>query len=268
MKKSHRIITIIFVFVLMITNIIFAVIFKGNDGANIFTAISGWISGIATIVLGLIAFWQNKQYKNQNDVYQEKIDKQNNDILLVYKKQNVISKINAEQIRLSDDLSKLCSADLYINLIMNRVFANDDDVDNQGKYTTTIFVLMQSWESFLSNIFTYNYFPIASERLINQVQAFKIFISTELAGCKFHDPSEEFDMFRQDAKQLTNKVMNMLDEMSKVKMEAVAEFQFLTSSFENSQTLSELTSWENKIAKRTQNIREKYIFGEKKNEKE
>lgn len=75
MKKSHKILIIVFVFALMITNVIFAIIFMGSDGANIFTAISGWISGIATIVLGLIAFWQNKQYKKQNDAYQEKIDK-------------------------------------------------------------------------------------------------------------------------------------------------------------------------------------------------
>ena len=268
MKKTHKILIVIFVIALMITNIVFAIIFMGSDGANIFTAISGWISGIATIILGLIAFWQNKQYKKQNDVYQEKIDKQNNDILLMYKKQNIISKINAEQIRLSEELSKLCSPDLYVNLVINRVFANEDDVGNQGKYTTTILVLMQSWDSFLNNIFTYNYFPIASERLIEQVQIFKIFISTELAGCKFHDPSDDVDVFKQEAKQLTNKVMNLLGDMLKVKMEVIAELQFLTSSFENSQTLSELADWENKIANRTQAIRDKYIFGEKKNEKE
>lgn len=264
MKISYRIIIGIFVFVLLLTNIIFAIIFMGSDGANIFTAVSGWISGIATIILGLIAFWQNKQYKNQNDIYQERIDKQNNDILLMYKKQNVISKINAEQIRLSEELSKLCSPDLYVNLVINRVFANNDDIDNQGKYTTTILVLMQSWDAFLNNIFTYNYFPIASERLIEQVQTFKTFISTELAGCKLHDLSDNFELFREEAKQLTTKVMDLLREMLKVKMEVVAELQFLTSSFENSQTLSELTKWENRISKRTQDVRKKYIFGEKK----
>ena len=262
MKKSHKILIITFVFALMITNVIFAIIFMGSDGANIFTAISGWISGIATIVLGLIAFWQNQQYKKQNDAYQEKIDKQNNDILLMYRKQNVISKINAEQIRFSEELSKLCSPDLYVNLVINRVFANDDDIDNQGKYTTTILVLMQSWDSFLDNIFTYNYFPISSEHLIEKVQIFKIFISKELAGCKFHDPADDGDLFKKEAKQLTAKVMQLLGDMLKVKLEVIAELQFLTSNFENAETLSELTEWENKIAKRTQDFRKKYILGQ------
>lgn len=121
---------------------------------------------------------------------------------------------------------------------------------------------MQSWDSFLNNIFTYNYFPIASERLIEQVQIFKNFISTELAGCKFHDPSDDAEKFEQEAKQLTSKVMQLLGDMLKVKMEIIAELQFLISSFDNSQTLSELTDWENKISQRTQDFRKKYIFGE------
>ncbi len=36
--------------------------FIGTAGSNIFTAVSGWVSGIATIVLGVITFLQNKNY--------------------------------------------------------------------------------------------------------------------------------------------------------------------------------------------------------------
>lgn len=38
-----------------------------NDFPNVFTAISGWISAIATIILGCIAVWQNKRYKELSD---------------------------------------------------------------------------------------------------------------------------------------------------------------------------------------------------------
>ena len=56
----------------MIVNLVLSIIFRGDSGANIFTTISGWVSGVATIVLGLIALWVNARYKNENDIYLEK----------------------------------------------------------------------------------------------------------------------------------------------------------------------------------------------------
>lgn len=57
---------IIVAIILMIINVITS--FVWNDQfTNIFTTISGWVSGIATIVLGLIALHQNKAHKIEND---------------------------------------------------------------------------------------------------------------------------------------------------------------------------------------------------------
>lgn len=58
----------------MIANLVLAFIFHGESGANVFTTISGWISGIATIVLGVIALYVNAQYKKENDDYLSKQD--------------------------------------------------------------------------------------------------------------------------------------------------------------------------------------------------
>lgn len=58
--------------VLMLFNFVLAVVFPGDNGANIFTTVSGWISGIATIVLGIIALFVNAGYKKENDIYLEK----------------------------------------------------------------------------------------------------------------------------------------------------------------------------------------------------
>lgn len=69
MKKGRIIFLILGIFVaiaLCIANIIFACIYK-DCGTNIFTAISGWISGIATLLIGVIAFRQSKDYKEEND---------------------------------------------------------------------------------------------------------------------------------------------------------------------------------------------------------
>lgn len=72
MENKKRNITIIAgIIFLMLVNIGLAIVFCGDSGANIFTTISGWISGIATVVLGLIALWVNAQYKKENDIYLE-----------------------------------------------------------------------------------------------------------------------------------------------------------------------------------------------------
>lgn len=56
MKRKTKIYFIIAATILlMIVNIVLSIIFRGDSGANIFTTISGWVSGVATIVLGLIA---------------------------------------------------------------------------------------------------------------------------------------------------------------------------------------------------------------------
>ena len=65
MKK--QIIIVVLLSVAVIVNIVLAIIFHGDSGANIFTAVSGWISGIATIVLGVIALVVNEKYKKDND---------------------------------------------------------------------------------------------------------------------------------------------------------------------------------------------------------
>lgn len=70
--KKGCIITAVLLGVAMLINIGFAIVFPGGNGGNIFTTISGWISGLATIVLGIIALVVNARYKMDNDEYAEK----------------------------------------------------------------------------------------------------------------------------------------------------------------------------------------------------
>lgn len=59
---------IILAILLCVGNILLAH-FKKDVGSNIFTAVSGWVSGVATIILGVIAVVQNRKYKVENDRY-------------------------------------------------------------------------------------------------------------------------------------------------------------------------------------------------------
>ena len=66
LKKHWAVILICISIVACILNVVFAGVFY-DAAPNVFTSISGWVSGIATIVLGCIAFWQNRQYKKDSD---------------------------------------------------------------------------------------------------------------------------------------------------------------------------------------------------------
>lgn len=67
-KKLWFWLTIIAI-LLCVGNILLAHFYR-DTAANIFTAISGWVSGIATIALGVIAVIQNKKYKKENENFE------------------------------------------------------------------------------------------------------------------------------------------------------------------------------------------------------
>lgn len=52
-------------------NIRLAFLFDGKLG-NVFTAISGWVSFLATILVGYIAYKQNKEYKLENNRFEKR----------------------------------------------------------------------------------------------------------------------------------------------------------------------------------------------------
>ncbi|MDE6442032.1 MAG: hypothetical protein K2L12_04695 [Clostridia bacterium] len=62
--------------VAFIVNIVLAARSDNNE-ANIYTAISGWVSGIATIILGVIAVVQNRKYKKENDSFMQRQREEN-----------------------------------------------------------------------------------------------------------------------------------------------------------------------------------------------
>lgn len=75
MKKPlyRRPIIWVVIIVLFIGNIVFSINYPCSN-PNVFTTISGWISGFATIILGIIALFQNEQYKLQSDLSNERIE--------------------------------------------------------------------------------------------------------------------------------------------------------------------------------------------------
>lgn len=116
MKKGVSVILIILTAVLMVINIIMAIIFHGESGANIFTTLSGWISGIATIVLGVIAIYVNAQYKKENDDYLSKQD----EIAWKSEKRAAIELYREQVMRCYHNFTEYNYADLLYQLLLNQ----------------------------------------------------------------------------------------------------------------------------------------------------
>ena len=115
MKKAISIILIILAVLLLIVNFAFATKYLGEDGANLFTTISGWISGIATIVLGVIALYVNGQYKEENDNYLSKQE----ELTWKSEKRAAIELYREQIVRCYKNFIEFNFADLLYQLLLN-----------------------------------------------------------------------------------------------------------------------------------------------------
>lgn len=72
-------------------NIVFASVY-GTQAPNIFTAVSGWVSGVATVALGIIAIVQNERYEKDNEKYIQEQKELQQSIASENKQQNSFAK--------------------------------------------------------------------------------------------------------------------------------------------------------------------------------
>ncbi len=71
--KRILIISIPIAIILCVANICFSIKFDGKFG-NLFTAISGWVSFLATVGIGIIAYLQNKYYQEEAEKHEKFVD--------------------------------------------------------------------------------------------------------------------------------------------------------------------------------------------------
>lgn len=116
MKKTVSIILIILTILLMIVNFAFAIIFPGDSFSNIFATVSCWISGIATIVLGVIALYVNARYKKENDDYLSKQE----ELAWKSEKRAAIELYREQVVRCYQNFTEYNFADLLYQLLLNQ----------------------------------------------------------------------------------------------------------------------------------------------------
>lgn len=197
---------------------------KIDTNSNLFTAISGWVSGIATIILGIIAVWQNKQYQCQSD---------KNRLLSDLKQEvDLVDEIYFKYIESCD------SAILIFNV--QRLNRNDNDVyfDNIIKFQMVlskiigliynkINTMKYYIKSNLCNLLQ-EYYDIIDEKIDNW-QKLKYIDSTDLDEISevFDNTRKEFinynakigefynDSLRKTSEQLLFEIQKMISERNK-----------------------------------------------------
>lgn len=177
MKKIVSIMLIISTVLLMIVNFAFAVKFHGENGANLFTTASGWISGIATIVLGVIALYVNGNYKKENDDYLSRQDE------LAWKNE------------------KRAAIELYREQVM-RCYHNFTEYN----YADLLFQLLSNQEKPEA--------PIYDIALINKIRAEKHNLVFSLSVCKYYF-SLKAELFAAYSRYL-NQLFEMIENYEKM----------------------------------------------------
>lgn len=190
--KIGMIAATIIVAVIFIINIIFSIIFRGENGANIFTTISGWISGISTIVLGVIALYVNAQYKKDNDEYLKKQD----ELFWKSEKKSSVELYRDQIVKCYDRFLELNYLELLDKLLKNEMQDGGD------------------------------LFSVALSSMI-QTEKHNMFFTLTICKYYFDYKSELFESYAEYLSKLTQMAINYNDIVYSKQYEKVEELQEL-----------------------------------------
>lgn len=246
MKRKTKIYFIIAATILlMIVNLVLSIIFRGDSGANIFTTISGWVSGVATIVLGLIALWVNARYKNENDIYLEK----QSDLQWKSDEKETIDLYRRQMLETYNSFLKLNFADILYQLI-----------EKEEKPEAPIFelALLSKLKCEKQNMFFVfsicrYYFELKSE-LFESYAKYLDLLSSAVSDYKNMIYNKEFDKGETLQKAYVNVINNFNIHISNINVFLTVKMN-LTPKKELEKVLSEMrrkqADWWNKVKPQT-----------------
>lgn len=247
MKKNY-IIAIIIGAVLFATNIILACVFRGQDGANIFTAISGWVSFLATLFVGIIAYRQSRKQA------------------FLLRKQNLINAIKMDQENLISSYSQLFIVGKHSELMLDYIMLNKDNYIQSAFTIIKNFELISNLESFLDSIIAYQYFPIGIKKLYDSC---KEMIKFTYEISRLHSLKEDLDEDEYNNRILkyTDEMLEIYAKIKKAKTKVIVEMQYLILITMKANTVLKLQKIENRIEELNKNFKNE-ILGIHKKSKE
>lgn len=230
-------------------NIMLAHFYK-ESGTNIFTAVSGWVSGIATIILGIVAVVQNKKYKEENDRYlsaQEELNKRNikeqqdltwrNSQYQLFK--FYVNTLNNIKNSLNENYFSLIHNDLVVlptseetftkfifrkNLLRNKLKELRDFLFQSQYFLADKGKLYEKTVNHLEKVTTYfNY--ILSQRFDNVSQAFKLNNNAALKNEVMLRANASYSTWTQLNKELINHINKLYELMAELNYEDLTKVE-------------------------------------------
>lgn len=158
--KSFLLIALMLVFaigavVIAYYNIHYAKLSNGEN-ANFYTAVSGWVSGVATIVLGAIAIFQNKKYEKDNEHYINEQKKLQRKIADENERQNELNLRNLDYNELKeyrDDIAKDISAILGAGISIDYANTLIDIIESKREKIINVVIIKKYTQKQIRAIF-------------------------------------------------------------------------------------------------------------------
>lgn len=159
---------------LFVANILVLVLVKDARQSAWLTFISGWVSGFATIALGLIAFWQNKRYKIENDVFLNEQQRINSE--LAQEQSNLLWRKSQYDIYKSYRDEYLENEKEFIKYSVSEISFQIIGTDNQLRATANTHIIEKCIRSNITRLLAFlienNFYCEDKEKLYNSVSTY------------------------------------------------------------------------------------------------
>lgn len=237
-KKVRIIFAVIISVLICVANIVLSCIYRSDDGANIFTAVSGWVSGIATIILGVIAVIQNKKYT------------------LDSMKKELKNEINNEKKELALLGNNLIKYSKLTKMLNNVVLIDGKSIEKISlEYKFGVDSLKEELMAASVEIQLYNYAYENMSLLYEKIQEMISFICDRYDFVIDH--ISNFKLFNSDIEDITKKALSWTKEFAGIRKDAVVELDNKKKLVEDCKTIYALKELQEKWETELNNARAK-----------
>lgn len=229
-KTIIGIVIALFALALCIINIVYAVHYL-DVKTNIFTTISGWLSIIATVALGIIAIWQSKYYTLATTKSEYKKD------------------VSNEEEKFLNLCNEFTNFTAYIHPLENLVNSKTNE-DNVLKYKWSIDGIYEQMLNNVRNIQLYHYMPN------NMKKTVKLMINMTFSLHKDYQDAEKFKnndiALKNHFEYFFKKVTQWILDFSKVRNDIIQEFRNTIKEIDNCSSIDNLQKLFGEINKKTE----------------
>ena len=223
--------------VLCAVNIVFACIYN-REGANIFTAISGWVSFLATILVGVIAFQQNQKY------------------MFLSHKQVILNSIQNEQSMFSSEVNEISDIGKYANVITKMILLSErSEPEESLELLMSCTGLIVKIQKFSASLFHYQYCPMEALNMYQKCDEMLHFLAEEVNEDAMPNPALNPKEFKKKGKELGNFLTTWINSVVSIRMTMITEMQFLSNEISKKKSLKALLAFEQKIMDKDKEMR-------------